>query len=71
MLSSATSFGACCSQRFDTYSPRACPQRGSARHKIAMHVNSTVHEPNEPWQWKLGDFKRLHPPRPTPQHMCV
>lgn len=54
---------------------RAALWRGSLHHKIAMHVNSRVHGSNEPWQWMLSDFKRLHPYAPppvlSPQHMSV
>lgn len=49
---------------FATYDPRRCPRRGSPHHKIVMHVNVTVHGSNEPWQWMLSDFKRLHPCAP-------
>lgn len=57
----AASFYAYCSQSFTTYDTQSCPRRVSPHRKIVMHVNSTVHGSNEPWQWMLSDFKRQHP----------
>lgn len=71
----AVSFNACFSQGFTTCNPPICPRRGSPHHKIVMHVNFTVHGSNEPWQWMLSDFKRLHhmplPLSVSPAHGCV
>lgn len=57
------SFGAHCSQTFTTWPS----ERASPHHKVVMHVFSTVHGSNEPWQWMLSGFNRLHPHVP-PTH---
>lgn len=58
-----------CSQSFTSHAPQSRPWRGSLHHKIAMHVNSTVHGSNEPWRWMLSDFKRLRPY--APPYFCL